>query len=160
MEEKLLYESKGCSFKITICYVVTSIICLGMCIMAFYLSEFKKTSVLGGLYSNGYLFPEEVRNIFKVLGFVNIMLLSMGIANIFSLRTVWVKIYENHIEGTAWGGFFANKKFFCVTADIRSYEEIKGIPFPIVLNTLSGKLKVVCKEREKACVALQTIIKR
>lgn len=177
MEEKVLYESKGCSAGITAFYIILGIIVLALGIMFFCLSgaRYEVETVTPYLITDGgkmeplanssfsmgggYKFTEETRNFFKVFGFVGIATFVMGIINVFTLRRLWVKIYENHIEGKAWGGLMADKQFFCTTIDIQSYEIINGLPFPIVINTPSGKYKVISKDRKKACAALQTIIK-
>lgn len=163
MEEKVLYESKGCSQNIMVRFVILGIMALVLGIVFLCLSELTKgKSTLGGLTfsGGGYVFAEKTRNIFKVAGFAGIIISLLDISNICTLRSMWVKIYEDHIEGKAWAGLLReNKQFFCTTTDLQSYEVSNALPFPVVLKTPSGNHKIICRDTEKACAALQTIIK-
>ena len=148
MEEKVLYESKGCSSNMMIRFIVISIAFLVLGILLFCAS------------GDGGKFTKEGENYMKIAGFVGIALSLFSISIICTLRSTWVKIYEDHIEGKAWAGLLReNKQFFCTTADILSYEVSNALPFPIVLKTPAGNHKIVCQDSEKACAALQTIIK-
>lgn len=161
MEEKLLYESKGCKQSLIIRYAILGIVLLAGGIFFFCLSGARYDTIKSGGFSlgGGYKFTKESRDLLKIVGLIAIAVGVMGLCMIWTLKSMWVKVYEGHIEGKAWGGFWADKQFYSATADIQSYEISNGLPFPIILKTSSGNHKVICKDSEKACAALQIIIK-
>ena len=162
MEEKLLYDSKGCSQKIIVRYVISGIVCLAVGILFFCVSEARYDKLTSGGFSigGGYKFTKESRNFLKIAGSVGIAFGFWSISIICTLRSMCVKIYEDHIEGKSWVGILReNKQFFCTTAELQSYEVSNVLPFPVVLKTPSGNHKIICQDSEKACAALQTIIK-
>ncbi len=111
--ERLLFESKGASKKASVMVGVSGItfLILGVIIMFISQRKHKTLSVYTGiagdveysgeLGSGGYVFSEEGRTTFLVMGVILIILGIVVLCIVLSLSAMYCKLYDYHLEGVA-----------------------------------------------------------
>lgn len=137
MENKVLYESKGCQNARIIVLIICDIIIIIVAIFWFWLSGAKRT------IRGGYMFSEEGRTKLHILGWVCLVLSVFGFDTIVGMMRCWIKIYQDHIEAQVMT-LGIKKNVVHLFYNQINFVQIEGYSVNVIVE--GKKIKLICKD--------------